>query len=232
MTTAIRKVAVAAAGLALGLVLAGPVLAETLQDQINNALKSTAPPPPAGGMTRGLVVSRPPDPNTAAQQQFINTLRTRSISIEPTTPPAPNAPPPSVPIAPEERQKIAAIAATHPKIDLEIFFDYNSWVVGPKALPALIALGNVLSGADFKGTVFFINGYTDARGSAEYNQVLSQHRADAVRRILIDQYHLSPDTLIAVGFGKEQLKVPDQPFADQNRRVQIVNTEMKDSAKK
>jgi outer membrane protein OmpA-like peptidoglycan-associated protein len=231
MTASIKKIAMTAAGLALGLVLAGPLSAQTLQDQITNALKSTAPPPPSGGLTRGLIPLKTPDPNTAEQQQFINKLRTRSITIEPTTPVAPNTPPPAVVIAPDERQKIAEIVASHPKIDLEIFFDYNSWAVGPKALPALIALGNVLSSADFKGTVFFINGYTDARGSPEYNQVLSQHRADAVRRILVDQYHLAPDTLIAVGFGKEQLKIPDQPYADQNRRVQIVNTEMKGAAK-
>jgi len=231
MTMGIRKLGVTAAAVAFGLILAGPVSADSLQDQINNALRSQHPAPPPGGMTRGLTVQRPADPNSPDQQKFINTLRTRSISIEATTPAAPNTPPASIVVAPEEKAKIAEIVASKPKIDLEIFFDYNSWVVGPKALPALIALGNVLSGADFKGTVFFINGYTDARGSPEYNQVLSQHRADAVRRILIDQYHLSPDTLIAVGFGKDQLKMPDQPFADQNRRVQIVNTEMKGAAK-
>jgi outer membrane protein OmpA-like peptidoglycan-associated protein len=219
------------AAVALGLALAAPVSAQSLQDQISNALKAQTPPPPPGGMTRGLTVQRQADPNSPDQQKFINTLRTRSISIEPTTPASTNAPPQAIAIAPEEKAKIVEIVAAKPKIDLEIYFDYNSWVVGPKALPALIALGNVLSNPDFKGTVFFINGYTDARGSPDYNQVLSQHRADAVRRILIDQYHLTPDTLIAVGFGKEQLKIPDQPYADQNRRVQIVNTEMKGAAK-
>jgi outer membrane protein OmpA-like peptidoglycan-associated protein len=231
MTAGIRKFGFIVSAAVLGLVLAVPASAESLQDQISNALRSQNPAPPPGGMTRGLTVQRPVDPNTAEQQRFINNLRTRSIAIEPTKPTAPSAPPPAIAIAPEEKAKIAAIVASKPKIDLEIFFDYNSAVVGPKALPALIALGNVLSSAEFKGTVFFINGYTDAHGSAEYNQVLSQHRADSVRRILIDQFHLSPDTLIAVGFGKDQLKLPDQPFADQNRRVQIVNTEMKGAAK-
>jgi flagellar motor protein MotB len=45
--------------------------------------------------------------------------------------------------------------------------------------------------------------------------------------MLIDQYHLAPDTLIAVGFGKEQLKNPANPLADENRRVEIANTQMK-----
>jgi outer membrane protein OmpA-like peptidoglycan-associated protein len=214
--------------------LGGPAYAQSLEDQISNALKPKAPAQQPGvGLTRGRGAVRPaPDAATLEQQQFINKLRTRSIAIEPTAP-SPNAPPPpAVVVAPEERAKIAEIVKDKPKIDLEIFFDYNSFQVGPKALPALFALGKVLSGGDFKGTVFFINGYTDARGSAEYNQILSQRRADSVRRILIEQFHLAPDTLIGVGFGEENLKIPDQPNADQNRRVQIVNTEMKASAGK
>jgi outer membrane protein OmpA-like peptidoglycan-associated protein len=223
----------AVAGLLTGLLLGGSAYAQSLEDQINNALKSKAPAQTGGSLTRGLGGARPaaPDPAAAEQHQFINKLRTRSIAIEPTAP-SPNAPPPAVVVAPAERAKIAEIVKDKPKIDLEIFFDYASWQVGPKALPALLALGKVLSSGEFKGTVFFINGYTDARGSAEYNQVLSQRRADSVRRLLVEQFHLAPDTLIAVGFGEEQLKIPEQPNADQNRRVQIVNTEMKAAAGK
>jgi outer membrane protein OmpA-like peptidoglycan-associated protein len=61
-----------------------------------------------------------------------------------------------------------------------------------------------------KGSVFFINGHTDAAGSADYNQALSQRRANSVRRMLIEQYKLAPDTLIAAGFGKGSQK-PSQP---------------------
>jgi len=228
----IGRLGIVMTGLVAGLLLGGPAYTQSLEDQISNSLKPKAPAQ-TGGLTRGLGAVRPaaPDAATLEQQQFINKLRTRSIAIEPTSP-SPNAPPPAVVVAPEERAKIAEIVKDKPKIDLEIFFDYNSWQIGPKALPALLALGKVLSGGDFKGTVFFINGYTDGRGSAEYNQVLSQRRADSVRRILIEQFHLAPDTLIGVGFGEEHLKIPEQPNADQNRRVQIVNTEMKASAGK
>ena len=41
--------------------------------------------------------------------------------------------------------------------------------------------------------------------------------------MLIEQYRLAPDTRIAVGFGKEQLKNPAKPLGEENRRVQIVN---------
>ena len=41
---------------------------------------------------------------------------------------------------------------------------------------------------------------------------------------------LAPDTLVAVGMGKEDLKFADRPFADENRRVQIANSEVKATA--
>ena len=161
------------------------------------------------------------DPEKADQQKFINALRVRLIPVAS----ASNSPStaPLLSLSPEDRAKVAEIASDRQQIDLEIYFDYNSAVVGPKAVPTLLALGNVLT-RDFKDSVFFINGYTDARGTPEYNLQLSQQRASAVRTPLIEQFHIAPDTLIAVGFGKENLKIPGQPSADQNRRVQIVNT--------
>ena len=192
---------------------AAPSFAQSnLQNRIEDALKPKAEP--GKPLTRSLGGTRSlnNDPKAAADRQFIQGLRTRAISIEPTAP-----------VAAEERAKIAEIVKDKPKIDLEIFFDYNSAVIGPKAIPAVNALGAVLVKSDFKGGVFIVNGHTDAAGSPEYNQALSERRAQAVRRYLIERFNLTPDSLIAAGFGKEQLKFIDKPLADENRRVQIVN---------
>jgi outer membrane protein OmpA-like peptidoglycan-associated protein len=81
-----------------------------------------------------------------------------------------------------------------------------------------------------KGAVFFINGHTDAVGGADFNQDLSERRAEAVKRVLIEEFRLPADTLIAVGYGKTQLKNTTNPFAAENRRVQIVNSEQKMAA--
>jgi outer membrane protein OmpA-like peptidoglycan-associated protein len=180
-----------------------PLCAQSLEDQIGSALQSKKP------LTRSLAI----DPKADAEKQIVNKLRTRSISVEPAG--APTG---------DERAQIAAIARDKPAIDLEILFDYDSADVGPKAAPAVNALGAALSKDQFKNTVFFINGYTDAKGSPEYNQSLSQRRAEAVRRVLIERFRMTPNTLVATGFGKEQLKNTANPFADENRRVQIVNT--------
>ena len=71
--------------------------------------------------------------------------------------------------------------------------------------------------------MFFINGHTD--GNSEYNQGLSQRRAEAVKRYLIEHFKLAPDTLVAVGLGKEGSQVSgpavrrrEPPRADRKQR--------------
>jgi outer membrane protein OmpA-like peptidoglycan-associated protein len=132
-------------------------------------------------------------------------------------------------ISPQERTSLQVLAQDKPKIDIEITFDYNSDVVGPKAMSPLVRLGRVLSNADLLGTTFLINGHTDAKGEEKFNQNLSERRAEAVKRVLIEQFGLPAGSLIAVGYGKTLLKNSADPFAAENRRVQIVNTEQQPS---
>lgn len=183
--------------------------AQSLEDKIGTALQARKP------LTR----SAAPDPSAEAEKRIVDRLRSRSISVEPVQAPTT-----------DELAQIAEIARNKPAIDLEILFEYNSADISPKAVPALASLGNALLRQDLKGTVFFINGHTDAAGGADYNQLLSQRRANSVRRVLIEQYRLAPDTLIAAGFGKEQLRNPANPLGEENRRVQIVNTTVQAAA--
>jgi outer membrane protein OmpA-like peptidoglycan-associated protein len=174
------------------------------ETQIIDALKAK---PATRGLTRGMtrsigVVSPPAD-----ERRFINSLRrktTRAITIE-------------------ERVKVAEIAKAKPSIDLEINFEYNSAVISGAAMPTAVTLGRAITNGEFKGAVFMIAGHTDAKGSDGYNQDLSERRAAAVRQFLIQRFQLPSESLIAVGFGQQKLKVPSDPFAADNRRVQIVN---------
>jgi outer membrane protein OmpA-like peptidoglycan-associated protein len=172
--------------------------------QILDALKSHGNTRGFGGATQALS-----DPKAAEERRFIDSLRSRSARS----------------LTLVEKAKAADIARERPNIDLEINFDYDSAVVGPKAMPILLTLGRVLSKDEIKGRVFLINGHTDAKGGVEYNQDLSERRAEAVRRLLVEQFNLPATTLVAVGYGKMQLKNKADPFAGENRRVQIVNTE-------
>ena len=71
---------------------------------------------------------------------------------------------------------------------------------------------------------------TDAAGSESYNQDLSERRADSIKHYLMDNYHISFADLVTVGYGKAKLKDPNQPMAEVNRRVQVVNMENKTTA--
>lgn len=218
MKLAIMKLTSAKSGVRLAVLTAASALliavssSSSFAQTTDDISRALAPKGPPAGLTRSLNAPAP-SPKAEAEKQLIRRLQTRSIGIEPVAPPTA-----------EERVEITNLAKDKPAIDLEILFDYNSAVVGPKAVGALFKLGNALAQPQFKGTVFLISGHTDAAGGAEYNQILSQRRAQAVRRTLIEQYNLAPDSLIATGYGKEQLKVPQDPLADANRRVQIVNT--------
>lgn len=121
-----------------------------------------------------------------------------------------------------ERQQVAAIADNRPRIDLEIHFGFDTAVLAPEDVPALVTLGRALGDPRLRGEAILIAGHTDAKGSDEYNQVLSERRADAVKRFLVVNFGLAPEKLLAVGFGRQQLKNRADPLAADNRRVQIV----------
>ena len=182
------------------------------EDQIVRALTPEKKP-----LTRGLSVGPQADPAaTAAEGKFVQTVRgraTRSLSVS-------------------EREEIAAIVKDKPKIDLEINFDYNSADISAKSLPSVQALGRALSNADLKGSTFVVAGHTDAAGGEAYNQELSERRADAIKRYLVDKYGINGTDLVTVGYGKSKLKDPNQPMSEVNRRVQVVNMENKTTASK
>src|SRR5437763_290901 len=56
-----------------------------------------------------------------------------------------------------------------------------------------------------------VSGHTDAVGTPDYNQKLSERRTDAARQYLISQHGIDGSRLIAKGFGKSQLLLPTDP---------------------
>src|SRR5690349_18984705 len=134
-------------------------------DQISKALQ----PKP---LTRGLSAGGQ-QVDTAAQAKeatFVNSLRNR----------------PSRSLSLGEREEVAQLAATKPKIDLEIHFDYNSAEISKTSVQAVQELGKALSDASLKGSTFVVAGHTDAIGGGEYNQGLSAPRAHAINSQLTE----------------------------------------------
>lgn len=126
-------------------------------------------------------------------------------------------------ITSEERTKLAEAVKDLPVQDMEIPFELNSAEIAASARPNIDALGKALQNAELKGVSFLLAGHTDATGSAPYNQSLSERRAQRVRQLLIDEFKLTNEQFIAIGYGPERLKNPKSPRSSENRRVQIVN---------
>lgn len=123
----------------------------------------------------------------------------------------------------KERTEVAMAVRDRPSLDFEIYFPFNSSTVQASAVPTLQKIGQILTNEAFKDRGFLIAGHTDAKGRPAPNQVVSQRRADSVKAWLVKNYGVDPKRLSVIGYGKEQLKDPAQPFASINRRVQIIN---------
>jgi outer membrane protein OmpA-like peptidoglycan-associated protein len=196
----------AALSMTAGLALAGDIVPA---DQILHALQ----PKP---LTRGLTIGPQADPAVKAKETgFIATIKnrkTRSLSLG-------------------EREEIAEIASSKPKIDLEIQFDYNSADIRTSSVAAVQELGKALSNPSLRGSTFVVAGHTDAIGGEAYNQDLSERRADTIKRYLVEKYGINGTDLVAVGYGKDKPKDPNAPMDPINRRVEVVNLDTKTASK-
>ncbi len=206
--TALKAITLTAAlSMTAGLALAGDN--NVSANQIVNALQ----PKP---LTRGLSAGPQADPAVKAKEtSFIATLRnrkTRSLSLG-------------------EREEVAEIASTKPKIDLDIQFDYNSADIRASSMAAVQELGKALSNPSLKGSTFVVAGHTDAIGSDAYNQDLSERRADTIKRYLTAKYGINGTDLVTVGYGKSKPKDPNAPMDPINRRVEVVNMDTKTASK-
>jgi len=69
-----------------------------------------------------------------------------------------------------------------------------------------------------------IEGHTDSLGSNEYNQKLSEKRAQAVSNVLASKYAVDSKRLKAVGYGEEKPLADNKTAVgrEQNRRVEII----------
>jgi outer membrane protein OmpA-like peptidoglycan-associated protein len=68
-----------------------------------------------------------------------------------------------------------------------------------------------------------VEGFTDSTGSAEYNQALSERRAQSVRDALV-QKGIDPARVDTQGYGEEFPKASNETPAGRqlNRRVEVV----------
>lgn len=108
-----------------------------------------------------------------------------------------------------------------PSIDLSIGFGFDSAELTTEGALIVRRLAHALQDERLSGASVMIVGHTDAKGSDEYNQELSERRSQAVRDQLVFYFEIPPDRLAAVGMGEQQLALPGDPENERNRRVEV-----------
>ena len=138
--------------------------------------------------------------------------------------PAPRAEPAPAPVAKPEPKKPAIVNLASTEL-----FEFNQATLTPAARSQLD--GEVLAKLRDIGSLRYIivNGHADRIGSPQYNQKLSEKRADAVRAYIVSK-GADASKVDTLGFGKTlQVKsCPDQKdrkalieFLSPNRRVVV-----------
>jgi outer membrane protein OmpA-like peptidoglycan-associated protein len=103
----------------------------------------------------------------------------------------------------------------------DVLFDTGSYTLKPGAREKLAKISGILLA--HPGLTLQIEGHTDSVGTDEYNQQLSERRADSVRDFLAEN-GVPASNITARGFGKTQ-PVATNDTADgrqRNRRVELV----------
>jgi outer membrane protein OmpA-like peptidoglycan-associated protein len=103
----------------------------------------------------------------------------------------------------------------------DVLFDFNKYTLKQDAQVKLARVAGIL--LTYPDLKLQVEGYTDNIGSDEYNQKLSQQRADAVRDFLVVQ-GVQAGNITSTGYGKTQPVADNSTNAGraQNRRVQLV----------
>jgi outer membrane protein OmpA-like peptidoglycan-associated protein len=122
----------------------------------------------------------------------------------------------------ETNERISALDDYVPQTTTAVNFKVNSAVLSPDAKTKLDELAT--RALNTKGYVVEVAGFTDATGGVQKNRLLSQNRADAVIRYLVENHQIPLRRIITpYGYGKSN-PVADNTTREgreQNRRVEV-----------
>jgi peptidoglycan-associated lipoprotein len=101
-----------------------------------------------------------------------------------------------------------------------VYFGYDSYAVSPAEASKVQQVATALK--DTPSNRLIVAGFTDERGTQEYNRGLGERRAQAVRQALIDA-GIAADRIQTVSFGSE---MPADPASNEqawalNRRAEF-----------
>ncbi len=116
-------------------------------------------------------------------------------------------------------EECKAQTSPSPGLDIKIDFDYDSSRLTANARENLLEIAKALKNEQLAPFSFVVEGHTDARGTEEYNQKLSERRARSVRAFLV-RHGVARKRIYAIGVGKSDPRSENSLDAI-NRRVEI-----------
>lgn len=197
-----------------------------LGDNLNGRglMKKIANAGQCGFMVTGDSISSAAGMADFVEQVFLETKRE-----EPAKPPvAKPAPPP--PPAPMEEMKKAPEAAAATEMEQKILekgrvtllveFDFNKAVVKPKYDKEIEKLTDIMK--KYPDMNIVVEGHTDNIGGKQYNEKLSQRRAEAIKEVMVKKFKIDAAKIKAKGYGfsKPIAKNTTKEGRQQNRRVE------------
>lgn len=128
----------------------------------------------------------------------------------------------------EVRQAMRSLGATETDLEVrvelpaDVLFDFDKADLRPDATQALTHLATLIRGYP-TGRVE-LEGHTDSKGDDAYNQRLSQRRAEAVERWLVEREGIEGARLATRGWGEKRpvASNDDDAGRQKNRRVEVV----------
>lgn len=104
--------------------------------------------------------------------------------------------------------------------DSDVLFPLNSSYLTDQAKKELDKLVALLD--EYPGASLIVDGHTDATGTAEYNQWLSEKRAESVKKYAVDK-GLGENRITTYGHGQTKPIAPNntKEGRQQNRRVEV-----------
>lgn len=126
---------------------------------------------------------------------------------------------------PDTAKDLAVDAAGCPiplVVKLKVNFDFDKSDIKPQFHQELADFAAFMK--KYPGVAVEIAGHTDSKGSDEYNQKLSQRRANSVREYLATKLGVPANLLTSVGFGESKPVATNDTDAGraENRRIEAV----------
>ena len=105
-----------------------------------------------------------------------------------------------------------------------INFEFGAWDIRQDEIGNLQEVADALKSILRRSPdeVFLVSGHTDAVGSDEDNLSLSDRRAEAVARVLTDEFGVPSENLVTQGYGEQDPMIPTTEPEIRNRRVEFM----------